>query len=289
MSVFRFAPSPNGRLHLGHAYSALLNAELARRFGGVLLLRLEDIDTARCKAEFEAGILDDLAWLGLHWEKPVRRQSEHLPDYAAALAILRAQKLVFPCFCSRGDIARAVAEREVAEPEAPWPRDPEGAPLYPGRCRHLSPSEAERRIGAGEPHGWRLAMDRARAASGSLTYACFDPDGGRDRKEARPELWGDAVVVRKELATSYHLSDVTDDALQNVTHVVRGLDLLAATGLHTLLQHLLGLTPPAYHHHRLILDEAGRKLAKSAGSPSLLDLRRHGASSAGIRRRLGFV
>ncbi|HEX2556231.1 MAG TPA: tRNA glutamyl-Q(34) synthetase GluQRS [Microvirga sp.] len=284
--VFRFAPSPNGRLHLGHAYSALLNADLARRWGGRLLLRIEDIDVTRCRPAYEAGVYEDLAWLGLAWERPVRRQSEHFDAYRAAFAPLVATGLAYPCFCSRSDIARAVAATEGA---APWPRDPDGAPRYPGTCRTLPRASAEARIARGEPHAWRLDMAAALLeAPGPHSYRGFDPEGATAPVAADPSRWGDAVLVRKEIPTSYHLSVVVDDALQGITHVVRGTDLEAATDLHVLLQALLGLPTPLYHHHGLVRDPEGDKLSKSAGSQSLADLRGQGIDAGAIRRRLGF-
>jgi len=290
--VFRFAPSPNGRLHLGHAYSALLNADFAQRFDGRLLLRIEDIDTTRCRPEFEEAIHEDLAWLGLAWEQPVRRQSEHFDDYRTAFRTLQGRGGVYPCFCSRREIAEAVACREAeakAEAGQPWPRDPDGAPLYPGTCRSLSAGDVERRIAAGEPHAWRLDMEALRKLlPGSHGYRRFDHDGREERVAADPWRWGDAVVVRKDTPTSYHLSVVVDDALQGVTHVVRGQDLETATDLHVLLQALLGLPTPLYHHHGLVLDPEGDKLAKSRQSQSLAELRAAGATPRGIRQRLGF-
>jgi glutamyl-Q tRNA(Asp) synthetase len=286
--VFRFAPSPNGRLHLGHAYSALLNAELARRWSGRFLLRIEDIDVTRCRPELEGGIYEDLAWLGLAWEEPVRRQSEHFGDYGAALDRLKARGVAYPCFCSRKEIAAAVAAREAASGE-PRPRDPDGAPLYPGTCRVLPRAARERRIASGEPHAWRLDMAKAIAmAESSLSYIRFGIDTAEVVVAARPERWGDAVVARKEIPTSYHLSVVVDDAIQGVTHVVRGQDLEAATDLHVLLQRLLGLPTPRYHHHALIRDEGGDKLSKSLLSESLAELRARGVAAEEVRRRLGF-
>lgn len=287
--VFRFAPSPNGRLHLGHAYSALLNADLAARWNGRFLLRIEDIDRGRCRPAFEAAIYDDLAWLGLGWETPVRRQSEHFPDYRAAFERLKAGGLVYPCFCTRTDVARTVAARE-AESGARWPRDPDGAPLYSGTCKALPRTDAARRIRAGEAHAWRL--DGAAALSSvkpdSLTYARFDVSGVECRVAAHPERWGDAVLVRKDAPTSYHLAVVVDDALQGVTNVVRGADLEAATDLHTLSQILLGLPQPRYHHHGLIRDDAGGKLSKSLRAESLADLRAQGVTPDAVRQALGF-
>ncbi len=286
--AFRFAPSPNGRLHPGHAYSALLNDEFARRFGGRFLLRIEDIDLARCRPAFTEAILEDLAWLGLSWETPVRRQSEHFDDYRAAFGRLKARGLAYPCFCSRKDIAEAVMGRE-AESGGPWPRDPDGAPVYPGTCRALPAGEAERRIATGEPHAWRIDMAAVRALlPGPHAFRRFDREGREDTVEADPWRWGDAVIVRKDTPTSYHLSVVVDDALQGITHVVRGRDLEAATDLHVLLQGLLDLPTPLYHHHGLILDPAGDKLAKSRQSQTLAELREQGVTAAEIRRRLGF-
>lgn len=240
--VFRFAPSPNGRLHLGHAYSALANERLAARLGGDLLLRIEDIDRARCRPEFEQGIHDDLAWLGISFSPDARRQSEHFDDYRRALDRLDALGLVYPCFCSRQEVKDAVQRRE-AETGMPWPRDPDGAPLYLGMCRLLSEADVQRRIEAGELHVLRLAMDRAlaRTASEALTYRLFDGNGEEREVAVDPARWGDVVLARKDVPTSYHLSVVTDDALQGVSHVVRGEDLEAATDIHVLLQRLLGL------------------------------------------------
>jgi glutamyl-Q tRNA(Asp) synthetase len=286
--VFRFAPSPNGRLHLGHAYSALLNADLARRRGGRFLLRIEDIDVTRCRPEFEAAIYEDLAWLGLSWETPVRRQSEHFAEYRAAAERLKFRGLLYPCFCTRAEIAAQVAKQEAESAKA-WPRDPDGGPVYPAICRRLPPKDIEARIAAGAPHAWRLDLDAAfRAAPGPHRFARSQPSGEDERAIAAPGQWGDAVIVRKEVPTSYHLSVVLDDALQGVTHVVRGVDLEAATDLHVLLQALLGLQTPAYHHHRLIQDDDGSKLSKSLKSEPLARLRERGVTAAEVRDALGF-
>ena len=285
--VFRFAPSPNGRLHLGHAYSALLNAQFAARLGGRLLLRIEDIDMTRCRPEYAAAVEEDLAWLGLRFERPVRRQSEHFEAYRAALVGLRARGLVYPCFCTRRGILEAVATREAALGTRA-PRDPDGAPLYPGTCRALSAAEATRRIAAGEPHAWRLATDAALAmAEGPLAYDRFGAAGAIESVAADPSRWGDVILGRKEIPTSYHLAVVHDDALQGITHVVRGRDLEAATDLHVLLQRLIGLPTPLYHHHGLIEDAEGRKLAKSLGSRSLAEIRELGVTPEAIRAELG--
>ena len=287
--VFRFAPSPNGRLHLGHALSALTNEALARRFGGRLLLRIEDIDLTRCRPEFVEGIETDLDWLGIRFEPGFRRQSAHFEDYAAALASLSRRGLVYPCFCTRQEIRNAVAAREAATGQ-PWPVDPDGAPLYPGSCKGLGPDEAARRIAAGAPHVLRLDMAAATAAAGrSAGYTVFDAEDVRHVVETMPERWGDVVLARKDVPTSYHLAVTVDDALQGVSHVVRGRDLEAATDVHVLLQSLLGLPTPLYHFHRLLLDDDGQKLAKSRDSQSLAALRAGGISAEEIRRRLGFA
>lgn len=286
--VFRFAPSPNGRLHLGHALSALVNERLAARFGGSLLLRIEDIDLTRCRPDYERAIHDDLAWLGIRFDGAVRRQSEHFDDYRAVLGRLQAKGLIYPCFCSRQEIKQAVVAQE-AETGRPWPRDPDGSPLYPGTCRSSSADEATARIAAGEAHVLRLAMGRALATiGGEVSYRLFDEAGGERVIAARPARWGDVVLARKDVPTSYHLSVVVDDALQGVSHVVRGRDLEAATDIHVVLQRLLGLPTPRYHFHRLLIDESGQKLAKSRLSESLADLRKRGVSAAEIRAQLGF-
>ncbi len=287
--VLRFAPSPNGRLHLGHALSALTNQRLATRLGGVLLLRIENIDPARSKPAFERAILEDLAWLGLRFEAAPRRQSEHMADYAAALARLQARALVYPCFCSRGQIARRVAERE-AETGRAWPRDPDGAPLYPGTCAGLDEEAVRARHARGGTPVWRLSMPRALAAlEGESDYTGFDETGREQRVAVDPARWGDVVVARRDVPTSYHLAVVVDDALQGVSHVVRGRDLEAATALHVVLQRLLGLPTPRYHFHRLLTDADGRKLAKSRLSESLADLRARGLTAGEIRSGLGFA
>src|SRR6516162_7539675 len=238
--VFRFAPSPNGYLHLGHALSALLNADMARAVNGRVLLRIEDIDRARCRPEYEAAIYQDLAWLGLAWEEPVRRQSEHLAAYREALDRLAAMGLVYPSFESRGEIARLVAAREQT---GPWPRDPDGVPLYPGAAKQLSVDERERRMEA-EPYALRLDTAKALARVSDLhwTETGRGPAGETGRVPARAEQWGDVVLGRKDTPTSYHLAVVIDDALQGVSDVVRGEDLFWSTGVHRLLQQLLGLS-----------------------------------------------
>ncbi len=285
--VFRFAPSPNGYLHLGHACSALLNFDSARRAGGRFLLRIEDIDATRCRPEFEAAIYEDLAWLGLSWEAPVRRQSEHFAEYQAAVEQLTARGLVYPAFESRTGIARLVAQRER---EAPWPRDPDGAPLYPGTAKSLASDERRRLIAQGAPYALRLDMAAAgRRAPPDLAWSeqGEGPGGETGRVTARPQAWGDVILARKETPTSYHLSVVIDDALQGVTDVVRGRDLFWSTSVHRLLQELLGNRQPVYRHHRLITDSAGQKLSKSTSATALRELRGGGATPADIRRLVG--
>lgn len=277
--VFRFAPTPNGLLHLGHARSALLNFEAARASRGRFLLRIEDIDTTRCRPEYEAAILRDLAWLGLAWEEPVRRQSTHMADYAIALVRLEAMGLVYPSFESRAEIRRAVEERPGAS------RDPDGAPLYPFSRAAMDEEERARRRAAGEPYALRLDMKAALARiAGPDEPPLTWEEEGEGIVLADPAAWGDVVVARKEVPTSYHLAVVVDDALQGVSHVIRGADLRPSTSVHRLLQRLLGLPEPFYRHHALVLDEAGRKLSKSIGSPSLADLRAHGVSPQEARR-----
>ena len=363
--VFRFAPSPNGFLHLGHAASALLNAALARQMGGRLLLRIEDIDPGRSRPEFEAAIQEDLDWLGLRFEQPVRRQSEHIGDYAAALAGLGARGLTYACFCTRTGLAARVADAAAAG--APLRRDPDGAPIGACRCKAMAPAERQARIDAGEPHATRLdiaaallaahcdspagavpnaphpeeqaalrpASRRTRAPDRTTVAAHWSPSSFETHRQeamllrmrgdgvrseildqapdtlipgprplswtawdpaadacatipADPARWGDVVIGRKDTPTSYHLAVTMDDALQGVTHVVRGADLSEATDVHVLLQRLLDLPTPLYHHHALVLDPEGRKLSKSLGSVALRALRAEGATPDDIRRRLGF-
>jgi glutamyl-Q tRNA(Asp) synthetase len=286
--VFRFAPSPNGYLHLGHAFSALLNFDLARESGGRFMLRIEDIDPARCRPEFETAIDEDLAWLGLSWEKPARRQSEHFACYRAALEKLAGLGLVYPAFESRAEVARLIAEQEK---HAPWPRDPDGAPLYPGMARTLASEERTRRLQSGVPYALRLDMAAACARVGRLNWVerGEGPEGETGTVAANPAAWGDVIIARKETPTSYHLAVVVDDALQSVTEVVRGQDLFWSTSVHRLLQTLLGLPQPVYRHHRLIRDAVGQKLSKSTDATGLRELRAAGVTPAEIRRRTGLA
>jgi glutamyl-Q tRNA(Asp) synthetase len=286
--VFRFAPSPNGYLHLGHAYSALLNFDSARQTGGRFLLRIEDIDTIRCKPEFEAAICEDLAWLGIDWEQPVRRQSEHFAFYRDAVERLSAEGLLYPSFESRAEIARLVTRREGA---GPWPRDPDGAPLYPGEAKSLSSAARQRLLESGEPYALRLDMAAACARTGALDWIehGHGADGETGEIVARPQAWGDVILARKETPTSYHLAVVIDDALQGITEVVRGEDLFWSTSVHRLLQALLGLPAPSYRHHPLVLDTTGAKLSKSTGATGLRELRAGGATPQDIRRLVGLA
>ena len=281
--VFRFAPSPNGYLHLGHAHSALLNFDMARAAGGRFLLRMEDIDATRCRPEFEVAIIDDLAWLGLSWEQPVRRQSEHFAEYRAVLEKLKAMGLIFPSFESRTELADMVADRDVRER---WPRDPDGVPVYPGAARQMKEQEWEARIAEGQPYAIRLDMEKAAEWAGPLRWreTGMGPAGETGDIAADPAAWGDVIVGRKDMPTSYHLAVVADDALQGVTNVVRGQDLFWSTSVHRVLQALLDLPPPAYCHHRLILDADGRKLSKSTAATGLRELRAQGATPADVRR-----
>ncbi len=273
----RFAPSPTGHLHLGHAHSALFAFRAARRTGGRFLLRIEDIDPVRCRPEFAAGIAEDLAWLGLDWEEPVRRQSDHFADYRAALDRLAEAGLLYPCFCTRAEIQAEIARAGHA------PHGPDG-PVYPGRCRSLPPAERALRIAAGQPFALRLAVDEAARRAGPLTWH----DRVRGRQTARPDLFGDVVLARKDTPASYHLAVTVDDALQGVTLVTRGEDLFAATHLHRLLQAALGLPTPDYHHHRLLTDDAGRRLAKRDRALTLRALREAGRSAEEVRALAGF-
>jgi glutamyl-Q tRNA(Asp) synthetase len=282
--VFRFAPSPNGELHLGHALSALVGFTRAQALGGRFLLRIEDIDVGRSRPEFIAGIFEDLRWLGLTWPEPVLRQSQRFAAYRAASARLQAMGLLYPCFATRAEIAEAARDDE---------RDPDGAPLYSGLFRHRRAADIAARKRRGERFALRLDMGRALAAAHAklggvpLTFMELDATGAARSIPAHPERWGDAVLVRKDVPTSYHLAVVVDDAWQGVTHVTRGRDLFAATDLHRLLQLLLDLPEPLYDHHRLITDAEGRKLAKSAAATSLCQLRRQGLTPADVRRLIG--
>jgi glutamyl-Q tRNA(Asp) synthetase len=271
----RFAPSPTGFLHLGHAASAAFAAEQAK--GGRFLLRIEDIDQGRCREEFVAAIFEDLAWLGLAWEPEVRRQSLHLADYAAAIAELGQMDLLYPCFCTRAEVAREIEAMGGA------PQGPDG-PVYPGTCRALTPARRQEREGRGDPFALRLKMAESIHLAGALEW--HDRAAGRQR--AQPELFGDVVLARKDTPASYHLAVTLDDAGQGVTLVTRGADLFAASHLHRLLQALLGLPVPEWHHHPLIMDRSGRRLAKREGAPSIRSLREQGLGAGEVRRLASF-
>jgi glutamyl-Q tRNA(Asp) synthetase len=288
LPVFRFAPSPNGYLHLGHALSALLNADRAQAAGGKLLLRIEDIDETRCRPEYETAIYEDLAWLGLTFAPPVRKQSAHYDEYRAAIARLDLMGLIYPAFESRAEIERLVAEREAKSGE-PWPRDPDGGPRYPEFSKFLPAKERHRLIEAGAPYALRLDITAAVARAGTPNWneTGAGPSGESGLVQANPAVWGDIILARKDTPNSYNLSVVVDDAAQGVTDVVRGSDLFHATSVHRLLQALLGYPQPRYHHHRLILDSDGRKLSKSTRATGLRELRAGGASAADIRKAVG--
>ena len=273
MIVTRFAPSPTGRLHLGHAYSALLAHDYARERGGGFLLRIEDIDPGRRRSEHVDAIIEDLLWLGLGWDDEIVYQSERLPLYAEALDRLKAQGLVYPCFCTRAAIAAEIAASAAA------PHGPDG-PVYPGTCRALAAGERQRRA-ARESHAWRLDIAKALALAGPLYW-----HDGDTEVLAEPQAFGDVVLARKDAPTSYHLAVTIDDAAQGVTDIVRGRDLYASTDIHRLLQALLGLPTPTYHHHALLTDAEGRRLAKRNGAPTLAELRAQGCDPE--RLILGF-
>ncbi|MEO8757055.1 MAG: tRNA glutamyl-Q(34) synthetase GluQRS [Devosia sp.] len=278
-AILRFAPSPNGYLHLGHAYSALYCDHWARRLDGQFLLRLEDTDLTRCKPEFAEAIYDDLHWLGLSWPEPAMVQSQRFAIYQQHADRLRNLGLLYPCFCSRNDVAAHAIGT-----------DPDGAPLYGGLCRHLPADIVAERLARGDAVQYRLDIGAATALTGPLTFTLAQPTP-LDRPQiryARPELWGDAVLQRKNTPASYHLAVVVDDAAQGVTQITRGRDMEPSTDIHVLLQMLLGLPQPLYNFHKIIVDKDGRKLSKSKGSPSLRDLRLVGTTAAEIRTELKF-
>lgn len=285
--VFRFAPSPNGYLHRGHAFSALLNQRAAAATGGRFLLRIEDIDMARARPAFEAAIFEDLGWLGIRWEEPVLRQSERLDAYRDALDKLDRLGLTYPSFLTRGEIGARLAEAGPSGTE--WPRDPDGAPIYPGRERDWPEAMRSAEIASGKPYSLRLDMARALEGRTPLAWRESDPFAAEPGRivAADPAAWGDVVLARKEVPGSYHLAVVVDDAFQGVTDVVRGMDLEPSTSVHRLLQSLLGLPEPRYFHHRLILDEAGAKLAKSRGSETIRTRRERGESAESLIAGLG--
>ena len=282
MFATRFAPSPTGRLHKGHAFSALTAWTAAREAGGRFLLRIEDIDPTRCRPEFEAAIFEDLAWLGLDWETPVRRQSEHLADYAAVIDVLGARGLLYRCFRTRKDILDAIGDAPHGPAEA----------VRPGPH---APDEEARLLAEGRPYAWRLSLDRAREALGDAAWDALSfieegagPDGETGLVRARPETAGDVVLARKDAGAAYHLAVTHDDALQGVTHVVRGLDLFEAAHIQRLIQTLMGWPAPVYRHHRLLTGPDGRRYAKRDQSVTLAELRAGGLTPEALRAELGF-
>jgi glutamyl-Q tRNA(Asp) synthetase len=282
MIVTRFAPSPTGYLHLGHAFAAITAYDTAKRQGGRFLLRIEDIDMSRCRLEFEQAIYEDLAWLELRWEQPVLRQSERFTAYRATLAQLQSQGLLYPCFCTRAEIAAEIARSTEA------PHGPEGAP-YPGTCRKLSGSDLKERVESGTPYALRLNVQKAAELAGALQFE--EHGSGRNGEHGtiavNPLLFGDIVLARKDAPASYHLAAVVDDAFQGVTLVTRGNDLFAATYVQRLLQNLLDLPMPAYAHHQLLLDEQGRKFSKRNRGVTLRDLRANGVMPEKVRMQIG--
>ncbi len=283
--VTRFAPSPTGHLHLGHAYAAIFAHDLAKAQGGRFLLRIEDIDQGRVRPAFEKQIYEDLTWLGLMWEKPVRRQSDHMDLYRSELSRLSAAGLTYPCFCTRKDIQREIK----AIPSAP--HGPEGA-LYPGTCRHLSETERAQRKANGDAYAIRLNVEAALGSLGDPEPYLYIEDGCGPHGEhglqiGEPHLFGDIVLGRKDVGVSYHLAVTVDDHRQGVTHVTRGEDLFHAAHIQRLLQELLGYTAPIYHHHKLILHNSGRRLAKRDQDLTIKHLREEGITPAAIRQRLG--
>ena len=282
MIVTRFAPSPTGYLHLGHAFAAITAHDTASRQGGRFLLRIEDIDGTRCRLEFEQAIYEDLAWLELRWEQPVLRQSERFDAYRAALVHLQSQRLLYPCFCTRADIAAEIARSTEA------PHGPEGA-LYPGTCRNLNGSDPKECAESGTPYALRLNVQRAAELTGALQFEEHGsgPNGEHGTIAVNPLLFGDIVLARKDTPVSYHLAAVIDDAFQGVTLATRGDDLFTATYVQRLLQKLLSVPTPAYAHHRLILDEHGRKFSKRDRAVTLRDLRANGVTPGAVRRQIG--
>jgi len=276
--VTRFAPSPTGHLHLGHAYSALLGYRTAKDNAGRFLLRIEDIDRARCRAEFETDLFEDLTWLGLDWEQPVRRQSDHFDDYRMALARLESQGVLYPCFCSRKDIAAAASAPHAGE-----------SAVYPGTCRALHPDLAAARQAKGDPFALRFDIAKATARTGPLVFWDAEPGSEKWREIAvEPERLGDVVLGRRDTPASYHLCATLDDHLQGITLVIRGEDLRSATHIHRLLQALLGLATPCYSHHVLLVNESGERLSKRDGAVTLRRLRASGMSAGAVRAMAGF-
>lgn len=285
--VFRFAPSPNGHLHLGHAYSALLNQKMARAAGGKLLLRIEDIDTTRCTQELETQMLHDLEWIGFEWDETPRRQSEHFEDYAQALEQLAKLDLVYPSALSRGEIKRIIQTKK--ENGEDWPSDPDGSPLYPGHERDFDNAQQLELKTSGQDYALRLNI---KSANNMITKPLNWTEQGTNQNEtvnANPSAWGDIIIARKSLPISYFLCCTYDDGIQNISHVVRGKDLYHSTSIHVLLSEILGFPKSIFHHHDLILDDNGQKLSKSKNHTSLKELRQAGMTSEWLRQKLGFI
>lgn len=285
--VFRFAPSPNGHLHLGHAYSALLNQKMAREAGGKLLLRIEDIDTQRCTPELEAQMLRDLEWIGFEWDETPRRQSDHFEEYAQALQKLADLDLVYPSALSRGEIKKLIKSKKDNGED--WPSDPDGSPLYPGTERDYNNTERLELISSVQDYALRLNINSAQKATLKPLFWTEKSSGLNERINANPAAWGDIIIARKGLPISYFLCCTYDDGIQNISHVVRGKDLYHSTSIHVLLSEILGFPKPVYHHHDLVLDNDGQKLSKSLKHKSLKELRISGASANEIKDHLEFI
>lgn len=281
LPVFRFAPSPNGELHLGHAFSALLNLKQAREANGKCLLRIEDIDTVRCTPQLERQMLEDLEWIGFEWDEPPRRQSEHFGEYQAVLDNLLQTGIAYPSAMSRAEIRKTVAA--LRNQGKPWPDDPDGAPVYPGTERTFSDAQKADLMASDQPFSIRLDTQQALRRTSEPLFWSETGEGSVQEIQAKPGVWGDVVLARKDVPASYHLCCVLDDALQGITHVTRGKDLYEATALHVLLQSILGLPSPVYHHHALIPGKDGRKLSKSEKSQSIRQLRIDGVTQAQLR------
>ena len=286
--IFRFAPSPNGLIHLGHAYSALINQQICREVGGIMLLRIEDIDTLRCTPELASLMLEDLAWLGFEWDFEPLHQSNNFDVYQDALNTLHDAGLIYPSFLTRGEIKKAVQSKKANGED--WKTDPDGVPHYPGNERSWSPEKQDEHLREQPVHTWRLNMKAAMEHAGEPLIwkeTGFGWQGESGKILADPSQWGDVVLARSDTPTSYHLSSVLDDGAQNITHVVRGRDLFHATAVHRLLQTLLGLPVPTYHHHDLIMGDDGRKLSKSKGDTSIRALRDAGVTPNDIKSMIG--
>ena len=286
-AVFRFAPSPNGHLHLGHAYSALLNQKMAKEIGGKLLLRIEDIDTTRCTPELETQMLHDLEWIGFEWDETPRRQSDHFEEYAQALQKLADLDLVYPSALSRGEIKKLIQTKKDNGED--WPSDPDGSPLYPGHERDFNNAQRVELINSVQDYALRLNIKSAKEILSTPVNWIEQSTNQNEIINADPLIWGDVIIARKGLPISYFLCCTYDDGIQNISHVVRGKDLYHSTSIHVLLSETLGFTKPVYHHHDLVLDDKGHKLSKSLKHTSLKELRSSGVSANEIRKEMGFI